>query len=139
MDPQHCLQGIFAPVQHSVRDDPDAGVERGGGRPHPGDLQALREQTARHDHGEDWNQGTVQDFTFFPFFKKNTNLPVFRNESGPCLSVISVMCKTVPVRCFQNFTLIPVFRIRTGLPFNADPDPVFLYADQSAFPIRIQI
>jgi hypothetical protein len=47
-----------APVQHPVRDDADAGVERGGGGPHPGDLQALREQAARHDHGEDRNQGT---------------------------------------------------------------------------------
>ncbi len=65
MDPQDCLQGIFAPVQHPVRDDADAGVERGGGGPHPGDLQALREQAARHDHGEDRNQGT----RFFPLFK----------------------------------------------------------------------
>ncbi len=51
-----------------MRDDADAGVERGGGGPHPGDLQALREQAARHDHGEDRNQGT--GLHFFPFLPK---------------------------------------------------------------------
>ncbi len=50
-----------------MRDDPDAGVERGGGWPHPGDLQALREQAARHDHGEDRNPGT--GLHIFPFIQ----------------------------------------------------------------------
>ncbi len=46
-------------LQHPVRADPDVGLERCGGGQDPGDLQAVREQAARYDHGENGDQGTV--------------------------------------------------------------------------------
>ncbi len=46
-------------MQHPVRADPDVGLERCGGRQDPGDLQAIREQAARYDHGENGDQGNV--------------------------------------------------------------------------------
>ncbi len=73
----NCVEECF-PVQHPVRDDADAGVERGGGGPHPGDLQALREQAARHDHGEDRNPGTINQI--FPFLQNGCPYPGWRSQ-----------------------------------------------------------